>query len=139
LNKFNFSKKLNIYDGGGRGSVSGIRATIFGATGFVGPYAGAVLGYIGSDVIFPHNHEYIYDDDVKELKLCAGSGYTHLGNILKFKLKIIVKHFDFDDPNMYDRVIKNSNVVINLVGPRNKVKKREEFDYINIEISRRIA
>ena len=40
---------------------------------------------------------------------------------------------------MYDRVMKNSNVVINLVGPRLKVKKREEFDYINIEISKRIA
>ena len=88
FNKSNFSKKLNIYDGGGRGSVSGIRATIFGATGFVGPYAGAVLGYIGSDVIFPHNHEYIYDDDVKELKLCAGSGYTNLGTYILIILKI---------------------------------------------------
>lgn len=79
-------------------------------------------------MIFPHNHEYIYDDEVKELKLCGASGYTHL-----------VKHFDFDDPKMYDRVIKNSNVVINLVGPRHSVKSREEFDYINIEISKRIA
>jgi hypothetical protein len=35
---------------------------------------GAALGYIGSDVIFPHNHVYAYDDFVKELKLCAGSG-----------------------------------------------------------------
>jgi hypothetical protein len=40
---------------------------------------------------------------------------------------------------MYDRVVKNSNVVINLVGPRLKVKARDEFDYINIEISKRIA
>lgn len=40
---------------------------------------------------------------------------------------------------MYDRVIKNSNVVINLVGPRLSTKSREEFDYINIEISKRIA
>ena len=47
-----------------------------------GPYAGAILGYIGSDLIFPHNHEYIYDDDVKELRLCAGSGYSNLGKFL---------------------------------------------------------
>jgi hypothetical protein len=31
----------------------------------MGPYVGAVLGYISSDLIFPHNHEYVYDDDVK--------------------------------------------------------------------------
>ena len=50
-----------------------------------------------------------------------------------------MKHFDFDDPNMYDRVVKNSNVVINMVGPRLKVKEREEFEYINIKIAQRIA
>lgn len=114
---------MHIFEGD-RHSVSGVRATIFGATGFIGPYAGAILGYIGSDLIFPHNHEYIYDDDVKELRLCAGTGYAQL-----------VKHFDFDDPDMYDRVVKNSNVVINLVGPRLKVKDRAEFEYINIKIA----
>lgn len=29
---------LKFYDGGSRESISGIRATIFGATGFLGPY-----------------------------------------------------------------------------------------------------
>jgi NADH dehydrogenase (ubiquinone) 1 alpha subcomplex subunit 9 len=77
---------LHIFEGD-RHSVSGVRATIFGATGFIGnlkkigPYAGAILGYIGSDLIFPHNHEYIYDDDVKELRLCAGTGYAQLGTL----------------------------------------------------------
>ena len=47
----------------------------------------------------------------------------------------LVKHFDFDDPDMYDRVVKNSNVVINMVGPRLKVKDRKEFEYINIKIA----
>jgi len=78
-----FSKSLYIYEAQSRNSVSGIRATIFGGTGFVGPYAGAILGYIGSDIIFPHNHEYIYDDDVKELRLCAGTGYVHLGKYIR--------------------------------------------------------
>lgn len=40
----------------------------------MGPYVGAVLGYIGSDLNFPHCHVYNYDDAVKELKLCAVSG-----------------------------------------------------------------
>ena len=38
----------------------------------------------------------------------------------------IVKHFDFDDPNMYDRVVKNSNVVINLIGSRHQTKEKKE-------------
>jgi hypothetical protein len=56
---------------------------------------------------------------------------------------------DFDDPKMLDRVVENSNVVINLIGninyllimigPRPKVKAREDFEYINIELSKRIA
>jgi uncharacterized protein YbjT (DUF2867 family) len=32
---------------------------------------------------------------------------------------------NFDDPKMLDRVIANSNVVINLVGPRLGVKTTE--------------
>ena len=34
------SKLLHIYDKGSLNSISGIRATIFGATGFMGPYIG---------------------------------------------------------------------------------------------------
>ncbi len=34
------STMLHIYDKGSLNSVSGIRATIFGATGFLGPYVG---------------------------------------------------------------------------------------------------
>lgn len=39
---------------------------------------------------------------------------------------------NFRDQDMIDRMIKNSNVVINLVGPRHKLKKREDFEWINI-------
>lgn len=94
----------------------------------MGPYIGSILGSISSDLIFPHIHKYSYDDDVKELKLCAGSGYS-----------FIVKHMDFDNMEMIDRVIKNSNVVINLVGPRKNVKQRRDFERINIDIAGRIA
>ena len=120
--------RLQIYDQGGRNSISGIRATIFGATGFMGPFIGSALGYIGSDLIFPHCHQYIYDDEVKELKLCAGSGQSFL-----------VRHMNFDDLKMIDRVIANSNVVINLLGPRKKIKNINDFEYINSIVPRRIA
>lgn len=38
-----------------------------------------------------------------------------------------------------DRVIKNSNVVINMVGPRKWVKDQSLMEEINIDHSRRIA
>ncbi|KRX03411.1 hypothetical protein PPERSA_02790 [Pseudocohnilembus persalinus] len=120
--------ELFFSDQGYRQTNSGIRATIFGATGFVGPYVGAVLGYIGSDLNFPHCHQYNYDDAVKELKLCAVSGQSYL-----------MKHFDFDNEEMLDRAIENSNVVINLCGPRKQVKKLGDAEYVNIDISRKIA
>ena len=51
---------------------SGITATIFGATGFMGSYIGGKLGLIGSDLIFPHHHyNYKFDDNIRTLKLCA--------------------------------------------------------------------
>lgn len=122
------SQRLQIFDQGERHSMSGIRATIFGATGFMGPYVGAALGYISSDLIFPHNHRYPYDDDLKELKLCAASGQAFL-----------VRHMNFEDLKMIDRVIANSNVVINMVGPRKNIKYIKEFEYINVLIAKRIA
>ena len=117
-----------MFDKLGRHSISGIRATIFGATGFAGPYIGTALGMIGSDLLFPHNHEQWWNDEVKTLKLCApvGNAYT-------------LPKFNLDDEDLMDRVIKNSNVVINLLGPRGHVKSRSEFEYINVEVAKKIA
>lgn len=122
-----YQQRLQIYEGN-RTSISGIRATIFGATGFLGPYVGSALGYIGSDLIFPHCHHYVYDDHVKELKLCAGSGQSYL-----------LKHMNFDDLKLIARTMANSNVVVNLLGPRKNIKKLQDFEYVNIVLPRRIA
>ncbi len=46
---------------------------------------------------------------------------------------------NFDDPKMLDRVIANSNVVINLVGPRLGVKTTEQAEMINVKYARNIA
>ena len=46
---------------------------------------------------------------------------------------------NFKDQGMIDRMIRNSNVVVNLVGPRAKLKKKEDFEWVNIEIPERIA
>eukprot|EP01015_Nassula_variabilis_P007570 TRINITY_DN1580_c0_g1_i4.p1 TRINITY_DN1580_c0_g1~~TRINITY_DN1580_c0_g1_i4.p1 ORF type:complete len:390 (-),score=36.38 TRINITY_DN1580_c0_g1_i4:96-1265(-) len=119
---------LHIYDNPSRQSVSGIRATIFGGTGFLGPYVGSALGYLSSDLIFPHNHVETHDDELKELRLCSNVGQTFL-----------VRDMNFDDPKMIERVIQNSNVVINLLGPRKTKKYRKDFEYANIELPKRIA
>jgi len=50
-----------------------------------------------------------------------------------------MKHFNFEDEAMIDRAVANSNVVINLIGPRKGVKKLGDAEYINIELSKKIA
>ena len=40
---------------------------------------------------------------------------------------------------MLDRVIKNSNVVINMVGPRKWVKELNDMERINIDFAKRVA
>lgn len=120
-------QKLHIYEGG-RNSISGIRATIFGATGTVGSFVGSKLGYISSDVVFPTTSVFPYIDELKELKLCTALGKSW-----------IVKNMNFNDEQMVERMVANSNVVINLCGPRKKVKHRKDFEDVNIKVARNIA
>lgn len=79
-------------------------------------------------MIFPHAHKYSYDDEVKELKLTASSGHACL-----------IKEMDFEDPHMLDVVIKNSNVVINLCGPRRWAREYSDIEDANIITARNIA
>lgn len=46
---------------------------------------------------------------------------------------------NYKDQDQIERMVKNSNVVVNLLGPRQKLKKREDFEFINIEVAERIA
>lgn len=46
---------------------------------------------------------------------------------------------NYRDQNMIERMINNSNVVINLVGPRKNVKKRQDYEFVNIEVAERVA
>ena len=46
---------------------------------------------------------------------------------------------NYKDQNQIERMVRNSNVVINLLGPRQKVKKVEDYQFINIEVPERIA
>ena len=120
-------QKLHIYEGN-RNSMSGIRATIFGATGTSGSFIGSKLGYISSDLVFPSTSVFPYNDEHKELKLCAALGKCW-----------IVKQMNFNDDRMIARMMSNSNVVVNLCGPRKRVKNLKDFENVNIEVARKVA
>lgn len=46
---------------------------------------------------------------------------------------------NFDNKDMIDWTMVNSNVVINLLGPRSWIKDRKDFEYINITVPKRLA
>lgn len=46
---------------------------------------------------------------------------------------------DHRDQRYIEDLVRNSNVVINLIGPRRRYKKMEDFQYVNIDLAERIA
>jgi NADH dehydrogenase (ubiquinone) 1 alpha subcomplex subunit 9 len=46
---------------------------------------------------------------------------------------------DYNDQDLIDRMVKHSDVVINLLGPRCTLKRYEDFEYINVRVAQRIA
>lgn len=125
--KRNYQKRLHIHETG-FGGESGIRATVFGGTGFLGKMVAGVLGQYGSDLLFPVVYPDWYDDKFRELRLATLSGKS-----------AILENFNFEDQRLIERTMKTSNVVVNVLGPRNDIKYRKDFEYVNIELPRRIA
>lgn len=108
---------------GGRSSVSGIVATVFGATGFLGRYVVQQLARTGSQVIVPYRGG---DDDPRHLKLMGD-----LGQVLPMK-------FNIRDDESVAAVMAKSNVVINLIG-RDFETRNFSFEDINVTAARKIA
>ncbi|NWI92683.1 NDUA9 dehydrogenase, partial [Pitta sordida] len=102
----------------GRSSVSGIVATVFGATGFLGRYVVNRLGRIGSQVIIP------YRCDQYDLMYLRPMG--DLGQLLFME-------WDCRDKDSIRRAVEHSNVVINLVGKEWETRNfRFEDEFVNI-------
>ena len=69
-------QRLHIYDQGGRNSISGINATVFGASCILGMTTGTMLTRMGSTCVYPYrNTAGIWDLKFKEIKPTADLGY----------------------------------------------------------------
>jgi NADH dehydrogenase (ubiquinone) 1 alpha subcomplex subunit 9 len=100
-NKTNRSEKRTVYalTDGGRSSVSGIVATVFGSTGFLGRYIVNSFGRMGSQVFVPYRGE---EHATNHLRVMGDVG------------QVVAVKYNLLDKESIRRAMKNSNVVINL-------------------------
>ncbi|KAJ0963650.1 hypothetical protein J5N97_028772 [Dioscorea zingiberensis] len=108
---------------GGRSSVSGIVATVFGATGFLGRYVVQQLAKMGSQVLVPFRGS---EDSHRHLKLMGD-----LGQIVPMK-------YDPRDENSIKAVMAKANVVLNLIG-REYETRNYSFEEVNHHIAEHLA
>uniref|UniRef100_A0A1A7X9M3 NADH dehydrogenase [ubiquinone] 1 alpha subcomplex subunit 9, mitochondrial n=1 Tax=Iconisemion striatum TaxID=60296 RepID=A0A1A7X9M3_9TELE len=108
---------------GGRSSSSGIAATVFGATGFLGRYVVNKLGRVGSQVVIPHRC------DQYDLMYFRPMG--DLG-------QIIFMEWDIRNKDSIQRAIEHSNVVINLVG-REWETRNCRFEDVFVTVPQQLA
>nr|GMD17222.1 NADH dehydrogenase [ubiquinone] 1 alpha subcomplex subunit 9, mitochondrial [Ipomoea batatas] len=108
---------------GGRSSVSGIVATVFGATGFLGRYLVQQLAKMGSQVLVPFRGS---EDCHRHLKLMGD-----LGQIVPMK-------YNPRDENSIKAVMAKANVVINLIG-RDYETRNYGFEEVNHYMAQQLA
>uniref|UniRef100_A0A7N0UBF1 NAD-dependent epimerase/dehydratase domain-containing protein n=1 Tax=Kalanchoe fedtschenkoi TaxID=63787 RepID=A0A7N0UBF1_KALFE len=108
---------------GGRSSVSGIVAAVFGSTGFLGRYVVQQLAKMGSQVLVPFRGS---EDSPRHLKLMGD-----LGQIVPMK-------YNPRDENSVKAVMAKANVVINLIG-RDYATRNFSLEEVNQHMPVRIA
>ncbi|KAL9250473.1 NADH dehydrogenase [ubiquinone] 1 alpha subcomplex subunit 9, mitochondrial-like protein [Drosera capensis] len=108
---------------GGRSSVSGIIATVFGATGFLGIYLVQQLAKMGSQVFVPFRGS---EDSPRHLKLMGD-----LGQIVPMK-------YNPRDENSIKAAMAKANVVINLIG-REYETRNYSFEEVNHHMAEQLA
>lgn len=109
---------------GGRQSVSGIVATVFGGSGMLGRFVVNHLGRIGSQVITPYRSA--DGMNVRHLKLAGDLG------------QIVPIPFDMADMDSIRRCVAKSNVVINCIGMRHETV-HYSFDDVHAKVAYRLA
>lgn len=125
LNTDNNYSNLTSYKRGtgGRSSFNGIVATVFGSTGFIGRYVCNRLGKIGTQMILPYRGD---NYEPMRLKVCGDLG------------QVFFHPYNLRDEESIRKVIKYSNVVVNLVG-RDWETRNFTFNDVHVEGARRLA
>jgi len=90
-----------VFRPGGRSSVSGLVATVFGGSGFIAPYIVNRLGRTGSQVIAPYRCDGM---SLRKLKQMGDLG------------QIVMVPYSMSDEKSLERVVSRSSVVINTIG-----------------------
>lgn len=108
--------------GGGRSSVSGHVATVFGCTGFLGRYLVNRLGRKGTQVVVPYRDE----DRKRHLRVASDLG------------QIVPTEFDVRREDQILESLRHSDIVYNLVG-RWWETKNFSFEDVNVKAAERIA
>ncbi|CAL8291736.1 unnamed protein product [Boreogadus saida] len=108
---------------GGRSSSSGIAATVFGATGFLGRYVVNRLGRMGSQIVVPHRCDQY---DLMYLRPMGDLG------------QIIFMEWDARNKDSIKQALQHSNVVVNLVG-REWETSNYGFEDVFVSIPQQIA
>lgn len=104
--------------------MSGITATVFGSTGFLGRYVTAALARQGTRVICPYRCD---DLDMQHLKVMGDLGQV-----------VTLPDFSARDDAAIRSAVSQSNVVINLIGTERETL-RFRFEEVHVDIAERIA
>lgn len=95
----------------------------------LGVAVGSKLTAIGSTAIYPYRGQAtLWDDKFKELKPTADLGY-----------KAYVKLSDFTSQKDLAHVIRDQNVVVNLIGSKVYYDKESDYEDANIHVPMAIA
>ena len=109
---------------GGRSSVSGVTATIFGCSGFLARYVAQSLGNLGTQLVLPYRCD---DVDVQHLRTMGDLGQV-----------VPLRGFNIRDNDAIKRAISRSSLVINLVGSDVETWNYT-FEDVHVDFPRRLA
>ncbi|KIY95832.1 NADH dehydrogenase (ubiquinone) 1 alpha subcomplex 9 [Monoraphidium neglectum] len=109
---------------GGRSSVSGATATVFGATGFVGKYVVNELARNGTQVVCPHRN---LEEVAMPLRQMGDLGQV-----------VIIKEWSMGDDEMTRYALSRSQIVINLIGA-NYETRNFSYDDVHATWPRHLA
>ncbi|KAF2197661.1 NADH-ubiquinone oxidoreductase-like protein 40 kDa subunit [Delitschia confertaspora ATCC 74209] len=107
---------------GGRSSLGGFTATVFGATGFLGRYIVNRLARNGVTVVVPFREEM----GKRHLKVTGDLG------------RVIFMEFDLRNTQSIDESVRHSDIVFNLIG-KDYPTKNFDLEDVHVEGAERIA